>query len=246
MSTSEELEIKRLGTELERARKDLDGLAYAVSHDLRAPMRAVDGYSRILEEEYAVKLDEDGRRMLGVIRSETLRMGRLIDGMLTFSRLGRQEMNVEEIDMWELVQTVFDDLAAKETPGRDLRLNLKPIPPACGSPTMIRQLWEHLIGNSIKFTSGRDIAEIEIGSMDQGEGMREYYIRDNGAGFDMSLAGKLFGIFQRFHTEEEFPGAGIGLALVQRIVHRHGGSIQAEAQVNQGATFRFTLPQPNP
>jgi two-component system sensor kinase len=243
MSMQPENDIQRLAAELEAARKELEVFSYSVSHDLRAPLRAVDGFSRILVEEYAERLDDDGRRMLGVIRAEALRMGRLIDALLVFSRLGRQEMEQETIDMHELAQAVFDELAARE-PERKLQLDLRPLPAACGTRTMIRQVWENLIGNAIKFTKGRQVGEIEIGARDGEDGSPVYYVKDNGAGFDMRLAEKLFGIFQRFHSEEEFPGIGIGLALVQRILHRHGGSIRAEAEVNRGATFSFTLPNP--
>lgn len=243
MSTQPEQDIQGLAAELEAARKELEVFSYSVSHDLRAPLRAVDGFSRILVEEYSERLDDDGRRMLGLIRKEALRMVRLIDALLVFSRLGRQAIELEQIDMHELAQAVFDELAARE-PERKLQLHLHPLPAACGTRTMIRQVWENLIGNAVKFTKGRGVGEIEIGVCDGEDGAPVYYVKDNGAGFDMRLAEKIFGIFQRFHSEEEFPGIGLGLALVQRILHRHGGSIRGEAEVDQGATFRFTLPNP--
>jgi two-component system sensor kinase len=236
-------ECHRLASELESARKELAVFSYSVSHDLRAPLRAVDGFSRILVEDYADRLDDDGRRMLGVIRSEAQRMGRMIDALLVFSRLGRQEMIPESIDMHEMAKSVFDELAARE-PGRKLQLDLKPLPPACGTREMILHVWENLIGNAIKFTRGREPGVIEIGARNDEDGVPVYSIKDNGAGFDMLLAGKIFGIFQRFHSEEEFPGIGIGLALAQRIIHRHGGEIRADAQVGRGATFHFTLANP--
>ena len=239
------LEIARLAGELEASRKELEVLSYSVSHDLRAPLRAVDGYSRMLVEDCADRLDDDGRRMLGVIRNEAQRMGRLIDALLVFSRIGRQPMEMETIDMREMAQGVFDELAARE-PAREWRFRLHPLPAACASRAMIRQVWEQLIGNAIKFTKGRAVAEIEIGAREGEDTGAVYYIKDNGAGFDMRLAERLFGIFQRFHTEDEFPGIGLGLALVQRILHRHGGSIRAEAEVDRGATFCFTLPPPKP
>ena len=245
MSTHVEQEVQRLVSELEAAKKELDVFSYSVSHDLRAPLRAVDGFSRILVEDYADRLDEDGRRMLGVIRAEAQRMGHLIDALLVFSRLGRQAIELEAIDMHELAQTVFDELAGRE-PERKLRLDLRPLPAACGTRAMIRQVWENLLGNAIKFTKGREVGEIEIGALEGEDGVPVYYIKDNGAGFDLRLAEKLFGIFQRFHSEEEFPGIGLGLAVVQRILHRHGGSIRAEAEVDRGATFYFTLPNPTP
>lgn len=237
-------DIRTLTAELEAARQELDTFSYSVSHDLRAPLRAVDGFSRILVEEYAAQLDDEGRRMLGLIRAESQRMGRLIDALLVFSRLGRQELEPEPIDMHEMAQAVFEELAAQEPPGRALRLDLHPLPAVCATRTMIRQVWEHLIGNAIKFTKGRDIGKIEIGTQDGGDAGPVFFIKDNGAGFDMRLAGKLFGIFQRFHSHEAFPGIGAGLAFVQRIVHRHGGSLRAEAETDRGATFFFTLPNP--
>jgi two-component system sensor kinase len=239
------LEITRLTGELEASRKELEVFSYSVSHDLRAPLRAVDGYSRMLIEDSADRLDDDGRRMLGVIRNEAQRMGRLIDALLVFSRIGRQQLDWETINMQEIAQAVFDEIAAREA-GREMRFHLHPLPAACGSRAMIRQVWEQLIGNAIKFTRGRVVAEIEIGAGAGEDAVPVYYIKDNGAGFDMRLADKLFGIFQRFHTEDEFPGIGLGLALVQRILHRHGGVIRAEAEVGRGATFFFTLPPPTP
>ena len=227
-------------TMLETAVKDLDDFSYSVSHDLRAPLRAVDGFSHILGDDHAAHLDADGLRLLDVIRHETQRMGQLIDNLLAFSRLGRQRMKMEPIDMRELAQAVFDELAARE-PARQLRLELGPLPAAHGSREMIRQVWLHLIGNAIKFTRDREPTEIEIGSKDGPDGWPVYHVRDNGAGFDMRHAKKLFGVFQRLHTQQEFPGSGVGLALVERIVQRHGGRVWAEAQCQRGAVFYFTL-----
>ena len=238
-----EEEVRRLTSELAAAIKELEVFSYSVSHDLRAPLRAVDGFSHMVEEDYAGKLDDDGRRMLGLIRGETQRMGRLIDDLLIFSRLGRQPLEPVPIDMHALAREVFDELAAL-APDRKLRFDLHPLPPAVGTLAMIRQVWANLIGNAIKFTQGREPGEIEIGTREGEDGAPVYYVKDNGAGFDMRFAGKLFGIFQRFHGAEEFPGTGVGLALVQRIVHRHGGGIRAEAEVNRGATFYFTLSNP--
>jgi PAS domain S-box-containing protein len=235
--------LKNRAAELETSVKELDAFSYSVSHDLRAPLRAIDGFSRIVEEDYAPKLDNEGRRLIGVIRGEAQRMGRLIDDLLTFSRLGRQKVESGRIDVEAMARKVFEELTAVE-PGRVIHLDLHPIPPAFGTEAMIRQVWVNLIGNAVKFTGRRERAEIEIGVEPGEAGEQVYFVRDNGAGFDMRYADKLFGVFQRLHTHEEFPGTGVGLALVQRIVHRHGGRIWGEGEVEKGATFRFTIPDP--
>ncbi|MFZ0616982.1 MAG: ATP-binding protein [Chthoniobacterales bacterium] len=233
--------LKTRAAELEGSVKELDSFSYSVSHDLRAPLRAVDGFSRILEEDYAPKIDDEGRRLIGVIRGEAKRMGRLIDDLLSFSRLGRQRIEPVMIDMQAMAQMVFEELVALE-PDRTIHLNLHPIPPALGTQAMIRQLWTNLIGNAVKFTAKRKLAEIEIGVNSGEAGELVYFVKDNGAGFDMRYADKLFGVFQRLHTKEEFPGTGVGLALVMRIINRHGGRVWGEGEVGKGATFHFTLP----
>jgi signal transduction histidine kinase len=180
-----------------------------------------------------------------VIRSETQRMGRLIDDLLAFSRLGRQPIEPVPVDMRSMAQEVFEEIAALE-PERKLRLDLHPIPSVQGASAMIRQVWVNLIGNAIKFTKGREEGVIEIGVRGGGGGLAEYFVKDSGAGFDMRFSAKLFGVFQRLHSQEEFQGTGVGLALVQRIVQRHGGRISADAEVGRGATFFFTLPNQKP
>jgi PAS domain S-box-containing protein len=239
--------VKERTAELEASNHELESFSYSVSHDLRAPLRAIDGFSRIVEEDYAPKLDEEGRRVIGVIRGEAKRMGRLIDDLLAFSRLGRQKVEPTTIDMGTMARQVFDELIAQE-PQRTIHLKLHPIPAAFGTEAMIRQLWTNLIGNAVKFTGKRKSAEIEIGvqqsrSEKQEEAVEQiYFVRDNGAGFDMRYADKLFGVFQRLHSSEEFPGTGVGLALVQRIIHRHGGRVWGEGEVEKGSTFYFTIP----
>ena len=244
LNASLEERVRERTSQLAAANHELEAFSYSVSHDLRAPLRAVDGFSRMVVEDYAERLDDEGRRMLGVIRSETQRMGRLIDDLLAFSRLGRQQMELAPILMQEMAQAVFDELAAQEPPERKLRLDLQPLPAVIGTPTMMRQVWVNLIGNAIKFTKGREVGEIEIAARDGEDGVPVYHIKDNGAGFDMRFADKLFGVFQRLHSAEEFPGTGVGLALVQRIVQRHGGRVWAEGEVDHGATFYFTIPNP--
>ena len=235
-----ELRVNERTADLVATNKELEAFSYSVSHDLRSPLRAVDGFSQMVLANYASKLDDEGRRMLGVIRSESQRMGRLVDDLLAFFRLGRQPIESATVDMQAMARDVFDELAALE-PGRQLRLDLHPLPPARGTVMMIRQVWVNLISNAIKFTNKREVAEIEIGVKDGENGERIYYVKDNGVGFDMRFVDKLFGVFQRLHGQDEFPGTGVGLALVQRIVQRHGGRVWAEAEINRGATFYFTL-----
>ncbi|MBT8038252.1 MAG: PAS domain S-box protein [Verrucomicrobiae bacterium] len=225
----------------EAANKEMESFSYSVSHDLRAPLRAVSGFSRMVLEDYAGKMDGEGRRMLGVIHSEAQRMGLLIDDLLAFSRLGRHPIELKPIDMETMARDVFDELVDRH-PERKLRLNLHTLPPAYGTGSLIRQVWTNLISNAIKFTGGREIGEIEIGAKSNGEKGQIYYIKDNGIGFDPRHADKLFGVFQRLHSQEEFSGTGVGLALVERIVLRHGSRIWAESEIDHGATFYFTLP----
>lgn len=227
--------------ELEASNNELEAFSYSISHDLRSPLRAIDGFSRMVLSDCSAQLDAQGQRMLGVIRSETQRMGQLIDDLLAFSRLGRQPIMRQPLEMEALAREVFEKLAALE-PERKLRLDLQPLPSASGTRAMILQVWDNIISNAIKFTKERECGEVAIGVEHGDDGVPIYYVRDNGAGFDMQHANKLFGVFERLHSQQEFPGTGVGLALVQRILRRHGGRVWADAQVDQGATFFFTLP----
>jgi light-regulated signal transduction histidine kinase (bacteriophytochrome) len=247
-----EEEIHKLNEELERrviertaqlelTNKELEAFSYSVSHDLRAPLRAIDGFSRILFEDYSDILDDDARHLLHVIRQNTQNMGQLIDDLLGFSRLGRQEIKLSSLDIAGLAKAVFEELRPN-TPEQTTQLNINIIPAAHGDRAMIRQVFVNLLSNAIKFTKPKDTAIIEVGCRVEGE-ENAYYVRDNGAGFDMHYVNKLFGVFQRLHRQDEFEGTGVGLAIVQRIIHRHGGRVWAEGRVNEGATFYFTLPR---
>jgi len=236
-------DLLRRADELEYANKELEAFSYSVSHDLRAPLRAIDGFSRMLAEDCAEKLVAEDKRKLEIIRSEAQRMGKLIDDLLLFSRLGRQNLEPSVIEMQAMAQEVFDELMTAE-PERQVHLELHALPPATGSQAMIRQVWTNLISNGIKFTKHREVSKIEIGIIENATDGCIYYVKDNGAGFDKRYADKLFGVFQRLHSQLEFQGTGVGLALAQRIVQRHGGRIWADAEVDHGATFYFTLPNP--
>ena len=223
------------------ANKELEAFSYSVSHDLRTPLRAINGFSKAVIEDYADKLDDEGKRMLNVISDNAKKMGQLIDDLLAFSRIGRQELKRKEIDMQALANAVALDL--KQTvSGKTVHFDIKPMGTATGDSSMVRQVIINLLSNAIKFSEPRDSINIEIGSSTE-EHDCVYYVKDHGVGFDMQYADKLFGVFQRLHSQEQFEGTGVGLALVQRIVHRHGGRIWAEGKVNEGATFYFTLPR---
>jgi light-regulated signal transduction histidine kinase (bacteriophytochrome) len=232
--------VRERTAQLEAANKELEAFSYSVSHDLRAPLRGIDGYARILEEDYYDKLDDEGRRVLGVVRSEARRMGALIDNLLTFSRLGRQRVESTEINMTALARDVFDRLVEKAE-GPPVRFDLAVLPPARGDIAMVRQVLVNLIGNAIKFTRREAAPVVEVGGT-AADGTASYFVRDNGVGFDEAFKDKLFRVFQRLHSEEEFEGTGVGLALVHRIVNRHGGEVRAEGRPGGGATFHFTLP----
>lgn len=238
----EELEhrVEMRTKELQAANKELEAFSYSVSHDLRAPLRAIDGFTRILTEDHEDVLDEDGLRLCGIIRENTHKMAELIDDLLAFSRLNRYEMQPSEIDMGILANSIFHEVAEKTMRER-IEFIVDDVKPALGDPTMIRQLWANLISNAVKFSSKKEKAIIKISGKEQ-QGFYEYCISDNGVGFDMNYINKMFGVFQRLHSSREFEGTGVGLAIVQRIVHRHGGQVRAKGEVNRGATIYFSLP----
>jgi signal transduction histidine kinase len=227
--------------QLEAANKELEAFAYSVSHDLRAPLRAIDGFSQILGEDYRDKLDAEGQRHLASVRSNARRMGQLIDDILAFSRTSRQEMLLAAIDMTSMAREVFEEVHAA-APDRNIELRLDTLPPATGDRALIRQVLVNLLANAVKFTAGREGAWVEISATAE-DAENVYCVKDNGAGFDMEYATKLFGVFQRLHRVEEFEGTGIGLAIVKRIIVRHGGRVWADGKVGAGAAFYFTLPR---
>lgn len=226
--------------QLEAANRELEAFSFSVSHDLRAPLRAIDGFSRILLEDYAPQLSPDAQRYLQRVRERTQQMGRLIDDLLALSRLDRQPLNKQNVAMRAIVEQVLESLE-DDRRGRQVEIELGELPECNGDPALLRQVWMNLLSNALKFTRGREVALIEVGGSIETNSGCIYFVRDNGAGFDMQYANRLFGVFQRLHKAEEFEGTGIGLVIVQRIVHRHGGRVWAEARVDQGATFYFTL-----
>ncbi|MBI5360715.1 MAG: PAS domain S-box protein [Planctomycetes bacterium] len=244
-------EIHKLNKELERrvidrtaqlevANKELEAFSYSVSHDLRAPLRAIDGFSRIILESHSKKIDNETKRLLNIIRSGTCNMGELIDNLLSFSHIGRTPMEKEEIDMAGAAKFVFNELKLLN-PKQKITLKIKKLPLAVCDRAMIKQVFSNLLSNAVKFSSKKKNAVIEIGCNDK-DGITIYWIKDNGVGFNMKYSDKLFGVFQRLHSQEEFEGTGVGLAIAQRIIHRHGGRIWAEGAPGKGATFFFTIP----
>ncbi len=239
-------ELKQRAELLEVANKELESFSYSVSHDLRAPLRHIHGFVELLQKAPALVGDEASHRQMGVIARAAKDMGRLIDDLLALSRTGRAEMHPVSIDMREVIDQIIQDVAM-ECQGRRITWDIKPLSKAAGDPRLLRLVWTNLLENALKYTRPREEAKIEIGEIirDSTESAGSeivFYVRDNGVGFDMRYASKLFGVFQRLHRAEDFEGTGIGLANVQRIVHRHGGRVWAEAELGVGATFYFTLP----
>ncbi len=234
-------ELQFTAEELALAYKDMEGFSYSVSHDLRAPLRIVRGMSNIMLEDYYDKLDEKGRKLLNSIQAHAERMDRLVLALLDLSTVGRQEMKIDEIDMEKEARLIAADVKAV-APERNIEVNIGHLPPAHGDPTLIRQVLTNLISNAVKFTGARESALIMVGGRSK-DSENVYYVKDNGAGFDMAHADKLFSAFQRMHREKEFEGIGIGLSIVERIVRRHDGRVWAEGKPREGATFYFSLPR---
>jgi light-regulated signal transduction histidine kinase (bacteriophytochrome) len=236
-------ELTRRSTELEATNKELEAFAYSISHDLRAPLRHMVGFTELLQKNAAANVSDKGRRYMTMILESAKRMGTLIDDLLAFSRIGRAETRETMVGLEQLVKEVQNEVW-REAEGREIAWKIGALPQLYGDRSMLKVVLVNLISNSIKFTRTRPAPEIEIGCKDEGTGDLVVYVRDNGVGFDMRYVDKLFGVFQRLHRAEEFEGTGIGLATVQRIIHRHGGRVWAESEVSRGATFYFSLPKP--
>ncbi|MTK63575.1 MAG: GHKL domain-containing protein [Methanobacterium sp.] len=234
-------ELKLEAIKLEDANNELEAFAYSVSHDLRVPLRAIDGFSRIVIEDYEQELDEEGVRLLNIIRDNTKKMGQLIDDILLLSRAGRQEMNIGKLDLTSLAKNVYNEFQ-QETSTRNIDFVVEDTPQVEADRALMTQVLTNLIGNAIKFTKKTEHPRIEFGYSED-ESNYIYHVKDNGAGFNMKYYDKLFGLFQRLHSQEEFEGTGVGLSIVQRIVSRHNGRVWGEGEVGKGATIYFSLPK---
>jgi PAS domain S-box-containing protein len=238
-----ENELKHLNNEFEMRIKErteeIESFSYSVSHDLRAPLRAVNGYAKIIEEDFQTVLNEEGIRLLREVQSNALKMGELIDALLDFSKLGRQPVTKSVIDMNTLVESVVNEISTS-TP-HHAKIKCHDILPACADNSLMKHVFTNLISNAIKYSSQNDFSQIDITSV-RNHSEVIYKIKDNGVGFDMEYAGKLFGVFQRLHSNEQFPGTGVGLAIVHRIIQKHNGKVWAKGKENEGAEFYFSLP----
>ena len=239
LSASLEQKVEQRTSELKAAIGELEAFSYSVSHDLRAPLRAIEGFSEILLEDHAGSLKDEGKRLLQTVRKNSLHMSQLIDDLLSFSRVARKDLVKKRVPMKDLAGLVSEELKSGL---KSADVTIERLPDAFGDPALLRQVWTNLLSNAFKFTRQNPAPRILIGAR-KNKHETVYYVRDNGVGFDMKYLGKLFGVFQRLHGVEEFEGTGVGLAIVQRIIHKHGGRVWAEARLNEGATFHFSLPK---
>lgn len=244
LNTDLESRVAERTTQLQEANKELESFAYSVAHDLRAPLRTIDGFSEILIDDYSSKFDAEGNRVLNIVRTSAKKMDQLITGILALSHAGRTAIQRTEVDMNSLAQAVYDEIASTDVK-ESFTFSVADLPTCIGDQTLLRQVWINLIGNAIKFSPTQRERRIEISGHPE-NGMIVYSVKDSGVGFDQKYADKLFGVFQRLHPVEEFEGTGIGLSIVARIIKRHGGKVRAEGEVGKGATFHFELPQKEP
>lgn len=236
--------IEKSAAQLELTNKELESFSYSVSHDLRSPLRAIDGYSRIFEEDYQATLDDEGRRLLAVIRTSSKKMGILIDDLLAFSQMGRKRVEPTKVDMNGLLDEAWLEIC-QHAQKDGLLLQKEPLPMIWGDRALLRQVLVNLLSNAVKYSGNQAESKVEVAAVDKGHEI-VYSVRDNGVGFDMRFYDKLFGVFQRLHTEQEFPGTGVGLAIAHRVVVRHGGRIWAESVLGKGTVFYFSLPKEVP
>jgi light-regulated signal transduction histidine kinase (bacteriophytochrome) len=235
-----ERRVRERTAELEAANKELEAFTYSVSHDLRAPLRHIDGFSKILQEDYSPELDATARHYLERIRAGIINMGRLVDDLLSLSRIGRRGLAPELTGLGSLVKEVLSEFDF-EVKGREVEWRIEELPFVNCDPSLIKLVFQNLLSNALKFTRPRQVAVIQVGQTHV-NGQRAIFVRDNGVGFSMKYVEKLFGVFQRLHRQQEFEGTGVGLATVQRIIHKHAGRVWAEGEINKGATFFLTLP----
>ncbi|MGP0090663.1 MAG: sensor histidine kinase [Xanthobacteraceae bacterium] len=234
--------LQEKNAQLQAAVHELEAFSYTISHDLRAPLRAIDGFAQILLDEYASILPAEPRDYLQLVRDNTAQMGHLVDDLLAFSRLSREKLNKQDVATESIVERILGEVRLAHQ-GRRVEVSVGRLPNCWGDPGLLRQVFVNLIDNAFKYTRQREVATVDIGSWDSGE-EQVFFVRDNGVGFDMQYADKLFGVFQRLHRAEDFEGTGVGLAIVQRIIQRHGGRVWAEAAIDQGATFHFAIKGP--
>jgi PAS domain S-box-containing protein len=235
-----EEKVTKRTEQLKKSNEDLEAFSYSVSHDLRAPLRAVIGYTSILEEDYSSKLDNEAKRITGVIKSNTIKMGNLIDDLLSFSRMGRNELLKTDVASNKIVDEIINDFYKKNY--NEIEWVIHPLPCVMADRNMLKQVWINLILNAVKYSKKNDVPKIEIGAMEEA-GQLIFYVKDNGVGFDEKYKSKLFKVFQRLHSAEDFEGSGVGLAIVEKIIHKHEGNVWATSGLNKGATFYFSIPK---